>query len=563
MEKSAPSPLSPSRLRQYGIHGLIVLPAIALLLAFKFIPFLMNVKLAFSKSSFSVGILNGQWTGWDNFRTLFETPEFKTALANTLILKFGYAAFCGLLAFGIAILLAGIRSAKWRGALSTILLIPYFIPSLVIAYVVMTLLSIDHSPLFSIRSYPLADTFWFRPIIVVAETVRTCGIPIVIALAAIGAGDESSSYARRVVVPAAKAIAAFLILQLSTALSTDFEMLFQLYNPLVYSVGDTLDTYQFRTGMMMGDINGQAAVSMLQFIVQLAFTLLAYALAKRFFLKDLFPVTPITKEAATAIPRPRGAGLPNIVVTGLFALVALLPLYVLFVFPFLSSGESSGTIAIGDMISVRSFAVYWPMYIFMSVCGMLVVLTLSYPLTARDLPGRTAYIAFLLLAMTMGGSGIADYIFVRELGAINTIFSQMIFGYFPIVSAFVLKSIFNSKYGALKEQASNEGQSELQLFFSMYIPKVWKPLLALGLLQFVALWNTYIPSLLYLNDPNLYSPVARLLVLIRSSAESGGVQDYQSLLLYAGIVCLPPIVLFLALRKLFTSEVFLSQIRKL
>ncbi|MCD9024557.1 hypothetical protein [Cohnella silvisoli] len=542
------------RLWKYKLHYVIVIPALILILAFKIIPFVLNVHMAFTDFIPARGLWDSSWVGMDNFRLLFENVDFRRVLANTLIIKLSYVVFTGLVALGLSLALSSIRSEKLRNSFSTLFLIPFFIPSLVFAFVVMNILSPSLAPIFPVRSLFLGDTELFRPVIVIVETIKTCGIPILVALAAIGVKQAEQSYLLRNVLPAIRAIAAFMILQLSTILSMDFELLHQLNNPLVYLVGDTLNTYQFRIGLMQADYSASAAISLLQFCVQVVFTLLAYVIVRSFFLRDLFSAARDNSPLKTEKRNTSNTGLPALI---LYSLIVLLPLYMLFVYPFLS--KSSTPFALGDLFSAGNFIIYFIVY-FVTVCiSLLLTLTLAYPLTVRDLPGRNLYKAFLLLVAVMGGGNIAEYLLVKELGMMDTVYSQMVFGFFPIVGVFVIKSIFNSRCGVLKEKAALDGRSELWMFFNLFIPKVWKPLVALGILQFASLWGSFYSSLIFMNSPEHFSPAARLLSVFYVDKESG----VGELSLYAGIVSLPPIVLFLVFRRFLTSEVLLSQIRKL
>jgi putative aldouronate transport system permease protein len=151
---------------------------------------------------------------------------------------------------------------------------------------------------------------------------------------------------------------------------------------------------------------------------------------------------------------------------------------------------------------------------------------------------------------------------VRNMGMVNTIFPYLFLSFFNIVSVFVLKSIFNSKYSVLKEEASAQGRGELHSFFFLFIPKVWKPLIALGLLHFIMVWNSYTTSMIYSAQAEQFSPVH--LFRVMSTSEFMGVTPGDPvILMFGAMVSLPGIVLLLVFRKWFTSEVMISQVRKL
>jgi putative aldouronate transport system permease protein len=55
---------------------------------------------------------------------------------------------------------------------------------------------------------------------------------------------------------------------------------------------------------------------------------------------------------------------------------------------------------------------------------------------------------------------------------LTQLLSHFIYGFMAIIQALVLKQIFNSRYGVLKEQAAAEGRGELHSFFKIFLPKV-------------------------------------------------------------------------------------------
>lgn len=555
---------------KYKLHYLIVLPALLLILIFKLIPFFKAIYIPFIEYEIFRGIANSPWVGLDNFRQLFKAPEFRHILANTLIIKITYIIACGFTALLISLAISGIQSRKLRSALSTLILIPYFVPAVIFAYAVMFLLSPSQSPLFTFNTFILSEPSLFRPLLVAVEVIKTSGIPVLIALAAIGARhaaltrdgnylmESNANFSGMNLIPALRAISAFMLLQFSTILSTDLELISTLVNPLVFQTGDTLNTYMFRIGFMNAQFSVAGALWLLQFIVQLLFTLLAYLLVRGFFFHDLFSTS---KDVSDIHVRNKSGSFIGTLITMVYLLVALLPLYVLFIHPFITSSTSE--VNLWELVSVKSFVLYVWIALAAIIIHLGITLTLAFPLTVKNLPGRSIYKAFLLFILVMSAGSIHEYIFVKDMGMVNTYFPQLFFGFFSIINIFVLKSIFNSKYADLKEQASQNGRGELHAFFTLFIPKIWKPLIALGVLQWVFIWNSYYTSMIYTSNPDQFSPILFFRTL-STSADSMGIPPGDPVIMQLGaLISLPSILLLLIFRKWITSEVLIGQIRKL
>lgn len=558
-----------ARIWKYKLHYVIVLPGMFLIFFFKIIPLLLGLYLPFVNYKAFLGVFSSAWVGMGNFTKLFDDPTFLNVLSNTLLIKAGYIAGSGILAFLLALALSCIRSGRLRDIFSTLFLIPYFIPSVIVAYIVMLLCSQSQSPLGENSTLLLIDPNWFRPLLVMVDIIKTCGIPVLLALTAIASkqralvqgSDLTVSFMHRNVMPAVKVITAFMLMQLSTLLSTDYELIGQLLNPLVYNVGDTLDTYQFRVGLLTANFSISGAVWLFQFAVQLLLTLLIYRIIRSLFINDLFHRFEPAKDLNNESSGKRAAG---IVVVLVYAFAIVFFLYILFIYPFLS-GSPSGA-GLRNLYSLSHFNLYLVINLAAVVVHLVLILTLAYPLTVKDLPGRGMYKTFLLIAVVVGAGSIPEYILFKSLGMLNTFFPHMLNGFFSIIHIFVLKSIFNGKYAELKEKASAEGRGELHSFIFLFIPKIWKPWLALGVLQFVSLWNSYYDSLLYVARQDLFPPVLVFRMISINGLESDGLVSSfgdPMILQYGALICLPPIVLLFIFRKLLTSEVLTSQIRKL
>ena len=554
-----------NKIEKYFFHYVLVVPALVLIVVLKVVPLIGALRLPFTDFDFFRGIEGSRWAGWRHFTQLWSDPYFWQVVWNTLGLKSSYLLLSGAAALILALVLSGIRSARVRSLFSSVFLVPYFIPTLVIAYLTMLLLSPDHSPLFRPNTFILGHPETWRMAFLAAEAVATCGIPAAVALAAIRAketalaagmaGTGFYSFFSHRFLPALRAVSAFTLLQVSVLLSVDYELVNALYHPLVYEAADTLNTFTYRTGLLSAEYSAAAAVWLMQFAIQLLLTLIAYGIVRTWFSRDLF--SRYEPEEIRQLPAGRGVGaVAGWMIVLAYSAVVLVPLWFLAAYPFLAPG--SPEIAAAGLLNPGRYMQSIGMTVLAVMVYMLMTLTLAYPLTARDLPGRMVYKLFLLLILTLGSGGIHEYLFYKELGLVNIAFTPVLSGMISVIGVFVLKSIFNSKYAEQKEQLSARGYGEMHAFFHLYIPKVWKPLIALGVLQFVTIWNAYSPSVVYINQPDLHTPVGVLYSLVMS-----GQSNPADMLKMGLAVSLPSLLLFLVFRRWLTSEVLINEVRNL
>ncbi|AZN42152.1 hypothetical protein [Paenibacillus albus] len=556
------------RIWKYRLHYLIVLPALMLLLIFKGIPLVEMTYSAFVDYKVIDSIWGSKWVGLANFRVLFDNPAFETVVRNTLIMKLGYTLACGIAAFVAALALSCIRSHRYRSGLAALFLAPYFLPSLLFAYMVMVILSPAQSPFGGIHTLVLARPDLFRSLFISLEVIKTSGITIMLALATIGATQSAmvkglvpnrTSFFSRHVLPALQAIGAFMLMQLSSVLTQDTELLRMLVNPLVFESGDALGSYSYRLVFENFELNLAGPLGLFELLIQLAGTLLAYAVIRRTFAKTLFAAGSGSDSAPSNViqPKPR-YNAAGIVIGTMLALVAAFVLYMFFVYPFTAKhAEGPG---LESLLSMRNYMRYMAIDLAAVIPFMLITVTLAFPLTVKDLPGRGLYKFVLLILLVMGSGTFYEFLFYKDLHMLNTVFPLFISGIFSILPVFILKSIASSR---MTLQEDVEGKGELHKFFYVYLPSCWQPLLALGALQFVMQWNSVTLPTIIMSNPSKFPPLQQFMIAMHSGAGTKAAYSPAVLLQFGAIILLPSLIVLLVFRKWLTAAVLTSQIRNL
>jgi len=72
-----------------------------------------------------------------------------------------------------------------------------------------------------------------------------------------------------------------LVLRMGNILQNGFEQVFLLYSPSVFEVGDVLETFAYRLGLMEGRFSFASAVGMCQSIIGLVLIFSANKLSKK------------------------------------------------------------------------------------------------------------------------------------------------------------------------------------------------------------------------------------------------------------------------------------------
>ena len=86
----------------------------------------------------------------------------------------------------------------------------------------------------------------------------------------------------------APTIAVLFILQASALFGSNFELIFNLYNPAVYDVGDVLSTYLYRTGLLAGKFEQGTALGLVFNLLGLTLLLSVNRVIRRMNVMGIF-----------------------------------------------------------------------------------------------------------------------------------------------------------------------------------------------------------------------------------------------------------------------------------
>lgn len=171
----------------------------------------------------------------------------------------------------------------------------------------------------------------------------------------------------------------------------------------------------------------------------------------------------------------------------------------------------------------------------------------GYALARFRFPGRGALLAALLLTLMVPvhATLIPQYVVFRDLGWLNSalpIIVPMLFGT-PFAS-FFFRQYFLTLPGELEDAAAIDGAGPWRTFFRIIVPLSGPAYLALGLLTFVGLWNSFFINSIYLAKQSSWVLTQALQSLIgRYTAQYGAIM--------AGVVLtsLPILIAYLFLQR--------------
>lgn len=198
----------------------------------------------------------------------------------------------------------------------------------------------------------------------------------------------------------------------------------------------------------------------------------------------------------------------------------------------------------------------------------------AYPLSRRDLPHKGVFMFLFTFTMMFNGGMIPDYILLKDLKWIDTIWALVIPGAINVTNLIITRTfLMTSIPFALWEAAQIDGCSDFGYFWRIVLPLA-KPVMAVITLYYaVGHWNSYFSAFLYLNSPEKFSMQLVLReILIANSMDTNMVvdvamaeqqQNLADLLKYSLIIVssVPVLVMYPFVKKFFVKGVMIGSLK--
>ncbi|MGM0883625.1 MAG: ABC transporter permease [Bacillota bacterium] len=277
----------------------MLVPAFIWLILFQIVP-MFGIVIAFQDFNPGAGFLRSEFVGLEHFQYMFELSDSRVALKNTVIIAIGKITGNLLVPLVFALLLNELRQKYLVKMIQTSVYLPYFLSWVILSGIMLQIFSFN-GPINKLLEFmglePLLffqNADLFRGFIIGSDVWKGFGFNAIIYLAAL-AGIDNTLYEAAVMDGAGRwrklwhvtlpsirsTIALLAILSLGGILDAGFDQVYNLYNPLVYSTGDIIDTFVYRAGLQGLDFSFGTAVGLLKSVVSFILITSGYWLAKK------------------------------------------------------------------------------------------------------------------------------------------------------------------------------------------------------------------------------------------------------------------------------------------
>jgi putative aldouronate transport system permease protein len=281
-------------------YSFMILPGFLWLFLFSVVP-MYGIVMAFQDFNPSRGFFRSQWVGLENFRYLLLLGDSKQVVINTLVIALGKMVLNLLFPLGFALLLNEVRAQGYKKFIQTVVYLPHFISWVILASVVLSIFGYQGvinniTAFFGVEPKVwMTDASLFRQLVIGTEVWKEFGYNAVIFLAALtginpslyeaaaidGAGRMRSTW--HVTLPGITSTIVVLgVLGLGNVLNAGFDQIYNLYNPMVYSTGDIIDTWVYRMGLINLQFSLATAAGLFKSVVSFVLIVGSWVMAYKF-----------------------------------------------------------------------------------------------------------------------------------------------------------------------------------------------------------------------------------------------------------------------------------------
>lgn len=288
-------------LYKYRWLYVMMLPGLVYFTLFRYLP-LWNAQIAFKNFKPLLGVWDSPFVGFKNFVTFFHSFYFTQLLTNTVIISLLKLILGMPMAVILALCIYETAFKRLARFVQTISYLPHFLSWVIMYGILLVMLSPDNGlvneSIKAAGGEPIAFLYspqWFRAVVVGSDIWKDTGWSTILYLAALmsidptlfeaAAVDGASRMQRiwHISLPGILGtIVVVTLLRLGNILDAGFHQIFMLYSLPVYSVGDIIDTWVYRQGILEFQFSLATAVGLFKGGIGLILVLIANRLTKQF-----------------------------------------------------------------------------------------------------------------------------------------------------------------------------------------------------------------------------------------------------------------------------------------
>jgi putative aldouronate transport system permease protein len=135
-----------------------------------------------------------------------------------------------------------------------------------------------------------------------------------------------------------------------------------------------------------------------------------------------------------------------------------------------------------------------------TVCNMLVTILTAWPLSRKNLPGRSGILVIITFTLMFSGGTIPTYLVVRGIGLIDSLWALIIPSLIWTSNCIIMKNFMESLPEELIEAAIIDGASDIRILTLIAVPLSGPIITTISIYYGVAHWNEFFGAILYITS---------------------------------------------------------------
>jgi len=279
---------------------IMMIPSLLYFFIFMYWP-LWNTQIAFKDFKPLLGVEGSPFVGFKHFLTFFNSYYFSQLIGNTLFFSVMKLLLGIPMAIVLAVALYETILRRFGKLVQTISYLPHFLSWVIMFGVLLIMFSpgegLVNEVIKASGGEPISfmmSPVWFRVIVIGSDIWKETGWSTIIYLAALlsidpslyeAAAVDGASRLQRIWFISLPGILGVVVvvtlLRLGNILDAGFHQIFVLYSLPVYKVGDIIDTWVYRQGILEFQFSLATAVGLFKGVIGLVLVLVSNKLAKR------------------------------------------------------------------------------------------------------------------------------------------------------------------------------------------------------------------------------------------------------------------------------------------
>ncbi|NOU74943.1 ABC transporter permease subunit [Paenibacillus sp. LMG 31458] len=140
--------------------------------------------------------------------------------------------------------------------------------------------------------------------------------------------------------------------------------------------------------------------------------------------------------------------------------------------------------------------------VFGTLINLFMTTTLAYPLSRPEYLFRKSILVMVLFTLIFSAPLIPNYLLVKQLGLLNTLWALMLPMAISSFNLFVMRSFFLNLPTELLDSARIDGCGEFRILWNIVLPLSKPAMATMGIMYAVGHWNRYAEAVFYIDHRN-------------------------------------------------------------